>query len=370
MRLGGGGSSVCAPRTSPQGPRKQWRRRRISPRPVDRVGAGDPHRRRRPALGVVASHEPGGSSKLPCLHAWKTSHRGMRAQAIRATMAGSDQSGGRPRSRSVRERRAIVRHIRTESGREWAAYLESAMRSAGLTQAELARRSGLAESMVSRWLRGLNQPDVPNLRRVRPVLGVPMLELIVAAGYLSLEEAELQDAPQPPAPVQVGISTEGLTIDQVRQLEGFATFLRAQNGPARGRARSGRGAGRAAALRRVRRGEAEPGAAGPGARAGPAGAGGGGPLGPAGGLPGRAGRPAALSRADGTPGTNRTRTWCRGLRCGFVGGRFPSSCPHPSGVPWSISRCCGRPPIAESPSASPISTAPTGCGCRRSAPSW
>jgi transcriptional regulator with XRE-family HTH domain len=105
------------------------------------------------------------------------------------------------------------------------------MRSAGLTQAELARRSGLAESMVSRWLRGLNQPDVPNLRRVRPVLGVPMLELIVAAGYLTLEEAELQDAPEPPAPVRVGLSTDGLTGDQVRQLEGFATFLRAQNGP-------------------------------------------------------------------------------------------------------------------------------------------
>jgi transcriptional regulator with XRE-family HTH domain len=104
------------------------------------------------------------------------------------------------------------------------------MRSAGLTQAELARRSGLAESMVSRWLRGLNQPDVPNLRRVRPVLGVPMLELIVAAGYLSLEEAELQDEPRPPVPVDVGISTEGLTDDQIRQLEGFATFLRAQNG--------------------------------------------------------------------------------------------------------------------------------------------
>jgi transcriptional regulator with XRE-family HTH domain len=104
------------------------------------------------------------------------------------------------------------------------------MRSAGLTQAELARRSGLAESMVSRWLRGLNQPDVPNLRRVRPVLGVPMLELIVAAGYLSLEEAELQDAPEPPAPLRVGLSTEGLTAEQVRQLEGFAKFLRAQNG--------------------------------------------------------------------------------------------------------------------------------------------
>jgi transcriptional regulator with XRE-family HTH domain len=84
--------------------------------------------------------------------------------------------------------------------------------------------------MVSRWLRGLNQPDVPNLRRVRPVLGVPMLELIVAAGYLSLEEAELQDAPVPPAPVRTGISVDGLTADQIRQLDGYATFLRAQNG--------------------------------------------------------------------------------------------------------------------------------------------
>jgi len=103
------------------------------------------------------------------------------------------------------------------------------MRSASLSQAELARRSGLAESMVSRWLRGLNQPDVPNLRRVRPVLGVTMLELLVAAGHVTLEEAQLRDAPEPPVPVRVGIPTEGLTADQVRQVEGYAAFLRAQN---------------------------------------------------------------------------------------------------------------------------------------------
>jgi transcriptional regulator with XRE-family HTH domain len=103
------------------------------------------------------------------------------------------------------------------------------MRSAGLTQAELARRSGLAESMVSRWLRGLNQPDVPNLRRVRPVLGVTMLELLVAAGHVTLEEAQLRDAPEPPVPVRVGVPTEGLTADQVRQVEGYVAFLRAQN---------------------------------------------------------------------------------------------------------------------------------------------
>jgi transcriptional regulator with XRE-family HTH domain len=105
------------------------------------------------------------------------------------------------------------------------------MRSAGLTQAELARRSGLAESMVSRWLRGLNQPDVPNLRRVRPVLGVTMLELLVASGHVTLEEAQLRDAPEPPEPVRIGIPTEGLTADQVRNLEGYVAFLRAQNSP-------------------------------------------------------------------------------------------------------------------------------------------
>jgi len=106
------------------------------------------------------------------------------------------------------------------------------MRSAGLTQAELARRSGLAESMVSRWLRGLNQPDVPNLRKVRPVLGVPMLELLVASGHVTLKEAQLRDAPEPPAPVLVGLDLAGLTPEQVRQVEGYAAFLRAQNASA------------------------------------------------------------------------------------------------------------------------------------------
>ena len=123
----------------------------------------------------------------------------------------------------------IVRHLRKSSERDWATYLDAAMRSASLSQAELARRSGLAESMVSRWLRGLNQPDVPNLRRVRPVLGVPMLELLVAAGHLTLAESQLQDAPEPPIPTTEGISTDGLTAEQIRQVEGYAAFLRAQN---------------------------------------------------------------------------------------------------------------------------------------------
>jgi transcriptional regulator with XRE-family HTH domain len=156
----------------------------------------------------------------------------------RASKIGNDSSNHRTvpayrrSTRAERGAAAIIRHVRKASERDWATYLESAMRSADLTQAELSRRSGVAESMVSRWLRGLNQPDVPNLRRVRPVLGVTMLELLVAAGHVTLEEAQLRDAPEPPVPVRVGIPTEGLTADQVRQVEGYAAFLRAQNAQA------------------------------------------------------------------------------------------------------------------------------------------
>jgi transcriptional regulator with XRE-family HTH domain len=160
----------------------------------------------------------------------------MRAQARCSIIFEEKHDGGagRPDRRPCGKgpATAIVRHIRKASERDWAAYLESAIRSSGLTQAELARRSGLAESMVSRWLRGLNQPDVPNLRRVRPVLGVPMLELLVAAGHVTLEEAQLRDTPEPPVPVRVGIATDGLTAEQIRQVEGYAEFLRAQNAAA------------------------------------------------------------------------------------------------------------------------------------------
>jgi transcriptional regulator with XRE-family HTH domain len=119
--------------------------------------------------------------------------------------------------------------MRRASVRDWATYLEAAMQTSGLSQAELARRSGIAESMISRWLRGVNQPDVPNLRRVRPVLGVSMLELLVAAGHLTLEESQLRDTPEPPVAAQNSISTEGLTVEQVRQMKNYAAFLRAQN---------------------------------------------------------------------------------------------------------------------------------------------
>jgi transcriptional regulator with XRE-family HTH domain len=67
------------------------------------------------------------------------------------------------------------------------------MRAAGIDPdlrggaAELARKAGLSDTQVSRWLQG-KQPSIDNLRRVAPVLHIPMSELLVAAEYVTPDE--------------------------------------------------------------------------------------------------------------------------------------------------------------------------------------
>lgn len=83
----------------------------------------------------------------------------------------------------------------------WPAYLRSAMKAAGISnQAELARRLGVSDSDVSRWLKGIVQPQPPQLRKMTTVLRRPMLELLVAAGHLEPDEAGMEGVPQVPAP--------------------------------------------------------------------------------------------------------------------------------------------------------------------------
>jgi len=111
----------------------------------------------------------------------------------------------------------------------WAAFLDQAMRAKGLTQAQLAERSGIGDSVISRWLTKGNQPDIPNLRRLVKPLGLGLVELMVAAGHLEPEEAKMKDRPKAPEPVRRGVSTDGLNPQQERELENYAAFLRSQN---------------------------------------------------------------------------------------------------------------------------------------------
>lgn len=65
------------------------------------------------------------------------------------------------------------------------------------TSRDLAVAADVPESVISRWRTLGRQPSIEQLRRLRGPLQAPMLELLVAAGYLTAEEAALRDRPQP-----------------------------------------------------------------------------------------------------------------------------------------------------------------------------
>jgi transcriptional regulator with XRE-family HTH domain len=89
-----------------------------------------------------------------------------------------------------------VLHVRDQG---WAEYLEQAMKSAGLDQASLARAMGVSEPTISRWMNRGTEPQIRQLRKLSHVLHVPLLKLLVAAGHLEPEEAQLRERPKPPA---------------------------------------------------------------------------------------------------------------------------------------------------------------------------
>lgn len=83
-------------------------------------------------------------------------------------------------------------------------YLMRAMRVAGYPSAvSLSRATGLSESAISKWRADMATPTIPILRQLEPTLGVPLLELVVAAGHLTWQEARLDGPIGPPEPIDV-----------------------------------------------------------------------------------------------------------------------------------------------------------------------
>src|SRR5262245_4910938 len=84
--------------------------------------------------------------------------------------------------------------------RRFAGWLEASMRSRGLTQAQLARFVGVADTQVSRWRRGQVVPTLPYLQRLADTFGIERVTLdqlvglpVAQAGSKEPElEAELQ----------------------------------------------------------------------------------------------------------------------------------------------------------------------------------
>lgn len=116
----------------------------------------------------------------------------------------------------------------------WGDYLTRAMSNARMTQAELARATGISDSVISRWRRGESVPDLPNLRRLAVALRVPLLDLAVAAGHMSPAEARMRDQPKPPeVPVGAGVDPELLAElaesrpDEIEKVRAFLLGIKA-----------------------------------------------------------------------------------------------------------------------------------------------
>jgi transcriptional regulator with XRE-family HTH domain len=80
------------------------------------------------------------------------------------------------------------------SGR-FAGWLEASMRSRGLTQAQLARSVGVADTQVSRWRRGQVVPTVQYLQRLADTFGVERVTLDELVG-LPVAQARLDADPE------------------------------------------------------------------------------------------------------------------------------------------------------------------------------
>ena len=71
----------------------------------------------------------------------------------------------------------------TERSSHFASWLSTTMQRRGLSQAELARVVGVADTQVSRWRRGQVVPTVHYLQRVADALDVSRSTLVELAGY-------------------------------------------------------------------------------------------------------------------------------------------------------------------------------------------
>src|SRR6516164_9708772 len=80
------------------------------------------------------------------------------------------------------------------SGR-FAGWLEASMRSRGLTQAQLARSVGVADTQVSRWRRGQVVPTVQYLQRLADTFGVDRVTLDELVG-LPVAQARIDVDPE------------------------------------------------------------------------------------------------------------------------------------------------------------------------------
>lgn len=80
----------------------------------------------------------------------------------------------------------------------WSAWLGARMAALGFeANSDLARASGVPDSAISRWRTAGTVPAISQLRRLTGPLQAGLLEMLVAAGHLTAEEAALREVVPP-----------------------------------------------------------------------------------------------------------------------------------------------------------------------------
>jgi transcriptional regulator with XRE-family HTH domain len=78
---------------------------------------------------------------------------------------------------------------------EFRALVEAWLKSTETSQAELGRRAGVSQNIISRWLgRYPTRPSPQNLEKLAPAIGVPYEDLMRMCGYLPGSPRERVDA--------------------------------------------------------------------------------------------------------------------------------------------------------------------------------
>jgi hypothetical protein len=87
------------------------------------------------------------------------------------------------------------------------AFLEKEWAAMKIAPTTWCRQVGIADPTVYRWSQGV-EPDMKSIRRVAEALGRPVIDVLVAAGYVSAEEA----GGHVPAPRSYSL-IDGLNLD-------------------------------------------------------------------------------------------------------------------------------------------------------------
>jgi hypothetical protein len=80
----------------------------------------------------------------------------------------------------------------------WAEWLGHRMAELGFaSNSDLARAAGVPDSVISRWRTSGTTPSLTQLRRLQRPLHATLLQLLVASGHLTADEAQAREVAEP-----------------------------------------------------------------------------------------------------------------------------------------------------------------------------